>query len=228
MKNSIILLTLCSILPMAAGCQKIAGNETPKVETVQINDKQKATNTIDSSINSTNTTPVPSMTPPLISVKQTLAKGMTLQAVGNGEKVKIAYGKKSKVINLEEDYAGDFTSGGESPHRYTTLLSIRQGVFFYLVARFRSGPAISDPNSLCGGDNPSTLLLIKADSNLSVETVQTEIFDSCIYNGAGRYPQGKPIITKNKILIAFEEGAKKYDLIFDAEKADEGLQLIKK
>ena len=151
---------------------------------------------------------------------------VTLKAVGNGEKVRLAVGKKSKVVTLEGNSIGDFTAGGDAPHRYTTLLSVRKDNAFYVVAKFISGAAISDANAPCGGDRPTTLLLIKTDRNLKVENIQTEIFASCIYNGAGRYPKGKMQITKSKVSVKFDEGDKKYTLVFDANKADKGLQLI--
>lgn len=154
----------------------------------------------------------------------TAQNGLTLRAVGNGEKVKIAAGGKAKTVNLEADFAGDFTSGGEPPHRYMTLLSIEKGDSFYLIAKFRSGAAISDPNAPCGGDSPETLLLIQASKNLTIKKVQTEIFDSCAYNGTGRELKGKPQITKNKVSIRFDESEKKYRLTFDAGEADKGLQ----
>ena len=88
-----------------------------------------------------------------------------------------------------------------------------------------SGPAISDPNAPCGGDHPLTLLLIKTSKDLRVEKVQTEIYESCIFNGAGREIQGKPQITRSKVSIVFDEGRKKYFLKFEASEADKGLQL---
>ncbi|MEP6901422.1 MAG: hypothetical protein ABJA66_06700 [Actinomycetota bacterium] len=153
-------------------------------------------------------------------------KSLTLTAIGNGEKVRLKIGAKSKIVALEETDIGDFTAGGEPPHRYTTLLSVQNGDAFYLIAKFRSGAAISDSNAPCGGDRPTTLLLIKTDKNLKVADIRTEVFDSCIYNGAGRYVQGKMQITKSKVSIAFDEGSKKYTLLFDANEAEKGLQLI--
>jgi hypothetical protein len=153
---------------------------------------------------------------------------MTLTAIGNGEKVKLASSRKSTTINLDADYPSDFTPGGNPPYKYSTLLSFKQSGRFYLLAKFRSGPALGSPNSPCSGDNPSTLLLIVANAALKVEKVETEIYDSCIYNGPGRYPQGKPELTKTRFAVYFEEGAKKYDLLFDAAEAGKGLQLIKK
>lgn len=150
---------------------------------------------------------------------------LTLKAVGNGEKVRLKIGGKSKIVALEGTEIGEFIAGGNPPHRFTTLLSVRQGDSFYLIAKFISGAAISNPNSLCGGDRPETLMLIKTDKNLKLENVQTEIFASCIYNGAGRYVQGKMQITKSKVSVSFDEGRKKYTLFFDAEEAGKGLQL---
>ncbi len=163
----------------------------------------------------------------VICAGQTAAQNvLTLKAVGNGEKVRLAIGGKSKIVALEGNSGGDFTAGGDPPHRYTTLLSVRSGDAYYVIAKFTSGAAISDANAPCGGDLPATLLLIKTDKNLKVENIQTEIFDSCIYNGAGRYPKGKMKITKTKVSVSFDEGNKKYTLFFDANEADKGLQTI--
>ncbi len=151
---------------------------------------------------------------------------VTLKAVGNGEKVRLAVGKKSKLIMLEGNSIGDFTAGGEPPHRYTTLLSVRKDNAFYVVAKFISGATLTGPNAPCGGDRPTTLLLIKTDKNLKIENIWTEIFASCIYNGSGRYPKGKMQITKSKVSVSFDEGDEKYKLFFDADEAEKGLQLI--
>lgn len=150
---------------------------------------------------------------------------MTLTAVGNGERVRLSANGKRKTFTLEGTEIGDYTAGGSPPHRYTTLLSVRQNDTFYLVAKFTSGPVLG-PNALCGGDHPTTLLLIETDKNLALKNVQTEIFASCIFNGAGRYVKGKPIITRNKVSISFDEGRKKYLLSFDAKEAAKGLQLV--
>lgn len=133
---------------------------------------------------------------------------LTLKAIGNGEKVKISANGKSKIVDLENGLAGDFIAGGEPPHRYTILLSGRKDDSFYLIAKFRSGAAVSNPNAPCGGDAPQTLLLIEANKNLSITKVQTEVFASCIYSGAGRYTEGNPQITKDKVSIKFNEGRK--------------------
>ena len=151
---------------------------------------------------------------------------LTLKAVGNGEKVRLAIGSKSKIVTLEGNSVGDFTAGGEPPHRYTTLLSVRKADAFYIVAKFVSGATLTGPNAPCGGDRPTTLLLIKTDKNLKIENIWTEIFASCIYNGSGRYPTGKMQITKSKVAVSFDEGNKKYKLFFDADEADKGLQTI--
>ena len=162
----------------------------------------------------------------LIAVGQAQAQNaMTLRSVGNGEKVKIAANGKAKIIKLEEDFSGDFIAGGEAPHRFTALLSVKKGDSFYLIAKFTSGAAISDKNAPCGGDVPITLLLIQASKNLAVEKVQTEIYQSCAFNGSGRKLQGKLKITKNNVSLAFDEGRKKYVLTFDISEADKGLQL---
>jgi hypothetical protein len=156
----------------------------------------------------------------------TAQKTLTLTAVGNGEKVRLKIGAKSRVVQLEGTDIGDFTAGGEPPHRYTTLLSVKNGDSFILVAKFRSGATLPGSNRLCGGDRPETLLLIEADKNLNIDNMQTEIFASCIYNGAGRYVQGKMEITKSKVSVSFDEGRKKYALLFDVSEVEKGLQLI--
>jgi len=151
---------------------------------------------------------------------------LTLTAVGNGEKVRLKLGGKSKAIELEGTQIGNFTAGGEPPHRFTTLLSVRRENSLYLVAKFVSGATLTGSGTLCGGDHPETLLLIETDKKLRLKNVQTEIFASCVYNGAGRYVQGKMQVTKSKVSILFDEGRKKYTLIFDADEAGKGLQLI--
>jgi hypothetical protein len=162
-----------------------------------------------------------------ICVIQTAAQtALTLKAVGNGEKVRLKVSGKSKIITLEGTEIGEFIAGGDPPHRFTTLLSVRKDKSFYLVAKFMSDAAISGSNRMCSGDRPETLLLIQTDKNLKIENVQTEIFASCIFNGAGRYVQGKMQITKGKVSVSFDEGSKKYTLFFDLDEAEKGLQLI--
>lgn len=153
-------------------------------------------------------------------------QSLTLTAVGNGEKVRLKIGAKSRVVRLEGTGIGDFTAGGEPPHRYTTLLSIQKGDSFILVAKFRSGATLTGPNAPCSGDRPETLLLIATDKNLNIDSMQTEIFASCIYNGAGRYVQGKMQITKSKVSVSFDEGDQKYTLLYDANEVERRLQLI--
>lgn len=88
-------------------------------------------------------------------------QGLTLKAIGNGERVRLSYKGRTKIVKLEEDFGGDFVAGGNPPHRYTTLLTTQKNDYLFLVARFQSGAAISDPNAACGGDRPSALLFIK-------------------------------------------------------------------
>jgi hypothetical protein len=153
---------------------------------------------------------------------------LTLRAIDSGEKVQIRANGKSKIVNLDRDYPSDFTPGGNPPNRYTTLLSVKKGDSFYLVAKFTSGPAVTGPNAPCSGDTPVTLLLVQTDKNLTVEKVQTEIYQSCAFNGSGRELKGRLMVTKTKVSLAFDEGSKKYALTFDAGEAEKGLQLTKR
>lgn len=147
-----------------------------------------------------------------------------LKAIGNGERVRLSYKGKSKAVNLEKDFAGTFVPGGNPPHSYTVLLSVERNSHLYLVAKFRSRSPMSDPMGPCGGDTPSTLLLIKANKALKVEELASEVYDSCAFNG-GRYLKGQPRVTKNAVTIDFEERGKRYTLKFDANDADKGLQV---
>lgn len=158
--------------------------------------------------------------------KITARNSLTLKSVGDGEKVRLSLGGKSKIVRLEGTEIGEFIAGGAPPHRFATLLSVRRNKQFYIVAKFTSGAALSNPRGPCGGDRPQTLLLIKTDRNLKIETIATEIFASCIYNGAGRYVQGKMRIDKKSVSVSFDEGRKKYTLFFDADEAASNLQLI--
>ena len=155
----------------------------------------------------------------------TKQSSLVLAAVGDGQKVKLTYKGKVKIVNLENDFAGSFIAGGEPPYHYNKFLSFEKDSSLYYVATFRSGPAITDPNAPCGGDSPLTLLLIQASKTLKVEKIQTEIYQSCAFNGSGRELKGKPHVTKNRVTIAFDEGSKRHLLTFDASEADKGLQL---
>jgi hypothetical protein len=148
---------------------------------------------------------------------------LNLKAIGDGERVRLLYKGKSKVIRLDRDFAGAFVPGGEPPHRYTVLLSVERSGHLYLVAKFRSRSPMSDPMAPCGGDIPSTLLLIKASKALQVEELATEVYDSCTFNG-GRHAKGLPKVNRNGVTIGFEEGGKRYTLKFDAKDPDKGLQ----
>ena len=83
---------------------------------------------------------------------------------------------------------------------------------------------MSDPMGPCGGDAPSTLLLIKASRDLKIEDLAIEIYDSCAFNG-GRYVEGRPRVTKNAVTIEFKEREKRYTLKFDANDPDKNLQV---
>ena len=162
----------------------------------------------------------------LVQVDSVFAQqSLALKAIGNGERVRLSYKGRTKIVKLEEDFSGDFVTGGDPPHRYITLLTTQQDNYLYLIARFQSGAAISAPNAACGGDHPSTLLLIKTNKTLQVEKVQTEIYDSCIYNGSGRYPKSKPKVVNNSVSVLFDEGRKKFRVLFDGNDPDKGLQI---
>jgi hypothetical protein len=149
---------------------------------------------------------------------------LKLSALGDGERVRLSYRGKLKVISLENDFTGRFIPGGNPPHRFTTLLSIERNHRLYLVAKFHSRSPMSDPVGPCGGDTPSTLLLIKATKALQVEELSTEVYDSCAFNG-GRYLEGQPKVTRNAVTIDFEERGKRYTLKFDANDPNKGLQV---
>jgi hypothetical protein len=148
---------------------------------------------------------------------------LSLKAIGSGERVRLSYKGKSKAVSLDKDFAGAFVPGGEPPHRYTVLLSVERNSHLYLVAKFRSRSPMSDPMGPCGGDAPSTLLLIKASKALQVEELSTEVYDSCAFNG-GRYLRGRPKVTRNAVMLDFEERGKIYTLKFDANDPDKKLR----
>ena len=76
----------------------------------------------------------------------------------------------------------------------------------------------------CGGDAPSTLLLIKTSKDLKIEDLATEIYDSCGFNG-GSYVKGRPRVTTNAVTIEFKEREKRYTLKFDGNDPDKDLQV---
>jgi hypothetical protein len=127
---------------------------------------------------------------------------LSLKAIGNGERVRLAYRGRSKIVNLEKDFAGTFVPGGNPPHRYTILLSVNRNDHLYLVAMFRSRSPMSNPMGPCGGDTPSALLLIKTSRALKVEDLATEVYDSCAFNG-GRYLKGEPKVTREVVTLDF-------------------------
>ena len=147
-----------------------------------------------------------------------------LKAIGNGERVRLSYKGRSKAMKLEKELAGAFVAGGDPPHRYTVLLSVERNSHLYLIAKFRSRSAMSEPMGPCGGDTPSTLLLIKATKGLKVEDLSTEIYDSCAFNG-GRYVRGKPKVTREAVTLDFQQGNKMYTLKFDVNDPDKKFQV---
>jgi hypothetical protein len=149
---------------------------------------------------------------------------LRLKAIGNGERVRLSYKGRSKAMNLEKDFAGAFVPGGNPPHRYAVLLSVERNSHLYLVAKFRSRSAMSEPMGPCGGDTPSTLLLIKATKNLKVEELLTEIYDSCVFNG-GRYLRGRPKATRESVMLDFQQGNKIHTLKFDANDPERKFQV---
>lgn len=147
-----------------------------------------------------------------------------LKAIGKGERVRLSYKGRSKATNLEKDFAGAFVPGGDPPHRYTVLLSVERNSRLYLVAKFRSRSSMSEPMGPCGGDTPSTLLLIKATKDLKVKELSTEIYDSCAFN-EGRHVRGKPKVTREAVTLDFQQGNKLYTIKFDANRPDKKFQV---
>src|SRR5690349_19665635 len=68
----------------------------------------------------------------LVQVNSVFAQqSLALKAIGNGERVLLSYKGRTKIVKLEEDFGGDFVTGGDPPHRYTTLLATQRDNYLY-------------------------------------------------------------------------------------------------
>src|SRR2546429_1810005 len=94
-----------------------------------------------------------------------------LVPLSSGARVRLIYGQKSVVVNMEEE-AHD-TLPGDAPHRYKILFSTAKDGFLYVLAQVCSGSPISDANAPCGGDRPCALLWIKADRKLANREIKS-------------------------------------------------------
>lgn len=148
-----------------------------------------------------------------------------LVPIGSGAKVRLIYGKRSVVVNMEEE-AHD-TLPGNAPHRYKILFQTVKDGFVYVLAQVCSGSPISDANAPCGGDRPCALLWIKADRNLANREIKSEIYASCSYN---YYMVGRMRIADGKLAIVYSKGAasgEKTELSYDHKHPEQGL-VVKK
>ncbi len=137
--------------------------------------------------------------------------------------VELAYGKRSVIFDLDDALIGSNGSlPGNAPHKYRTLFTAEKDGFVYLVANVRSASPISNPMAPCGGDNPQSILWIKADKTLKKLEVQSEIYASCSYN----YYDSKLSVSKDG-LVAKYGGAQKLELKYNNREPEKGLIVIK-
>jgi hypothetical protein len=140
----------------------------------------------------------------------------------SGSKVRLIYGKRSVVLNLEDAAA---VLPGDPPHRYKTLLTARQGNTLYLLASVCSRSPVSDPNAPCGGDRPCSLLWIKADESLKEREIKGRIYASCSYN---YYPVGRPRLAGSRLTVIYREGVDygdEFELTYDNSRPEKGITL---
>jgi hypothetical protein len=154
---------------------------------------------------------------------QVAAQGVIrLVPISSGSKVRLIYGKKSVVVNMEE--AGE-TLPGDAPHRYKTLFSTAKDRLLYMLVEVCSGSPISDRNAPCGGDRPCALLWIKADRDLSNREIKSEIYASCSYN---YYQVGKVLITGATLRIVYRKGSdERAELTYDNSHPEKGIAVKK-
>ena len=157
---------------------------------------------------------------------QVPARGaLRLAPVESGSKVRLIYGKRSVVLNLED--AEPLVLPGDAPHRYKVLLTARKGGALYLLASVCSRSPISDPNAPCGGDRPCALLWIKADEGLKNSEVKGQIYASCSYN---YYPAGRLHVNGSRLSVVCREGVDygdEFELTYDNRHPERGVALKK-
>lgn len=166
-------------------------------------------------------TPIASTTVSTNVSRITAQNKITLSKVRNAQ-IKLGFGKKSAVIDLDE--IADVTLGGESNHRYKLFFATNKDNKIYYLFQVQSGPALSNPMGYCGGDSPLTLVWLKTDLNLKVESAISEVFASCAYNG-GRYQIGKTKLTANFLKIEFEQQRIKTEISFDNAMPEKGFEI---
>ena len=169
----------------------------------------------------------------------TLVLGMVFEArsqdrlgisgVGRTSKIKLVYGKRSAVVDLEDALSG--TNGslpGNPPHIYRVLFTARKEGYLYMVANVRSRSPISSPNAACGGDSPQAVLWIKADKTLKTREFQSYIYQSCSYN----YYKSKMKLTKNRLAVSYKSSETKNVPLgtvkivrYENSRPDEGLKV---
>ena len=156
---------------------------------------------------------------------QVSSGALRLVPVKSGSKVRLIYGKKSVVLNLED--AEPFVLPGDEPHRYKVLLTARKDKTLYLLASVCSRSPISNPNAPCGGDRPCSLLWIKSDESLEHREVEGRIYASCSYN---YYPAGGLRMKAGKLTIIYREGVDygdEFELTYDNSQPEKGVMLKK-
>jgi hypothetical protein len=148
-----------------------------------------------------------------------------LARVASGSKVRLTYGRKSAVVDLEEEAPGLLP--GDEPHRYVVLLTARKDKALYWLARVCSRSPVSDPNAPCGGDRPCALLWIKSDEGLGQREIKGEVYASCSYN---YYAAGAPRVAGGRVTVVYREGfdrGDRFELSYDNRYPENGITLKK-
>ena len=209
--QSLIVITFLFLtVSCQANTKQMEQNSSKTVEP-----KQPVLENKNVAVNLPVTSPLPSAKPTNAAIKPTLIK------VKNA-KIRLGYGKKSAVVDLDE--TSSVTLGGESNHRFKVIFTNVKTDKIYYLFEVQSGAAISDPNAPCGGDAPQTLVWLKADLNLKIEEAKSEVFNSCAYNG-GRYLQGKVKITSNTLNIVFQQQLKKTEINYNNAMPENGFDV---
>ena len=156
---------------------------------------------------------------------QVSSGALGLVPVESGSKVRLIYGKKSVVLDLED--AEPFVLPGDEPHRYKVLLTARKDKTLYLLASVCSRSPISNPNAPCGGDRPCSLLWIKSDESLEHREIKGRIYASCSYN---YYAAGGLRMKAGKLTVIYREGVDygdEFELTYDNSQPEKGVMLKK-